>query len=116
MNCFSLSASKIRYLSHVQLLWELIEHWTVARLVLFDNGGYKSYQLVPKFEVIQPRTGVLTVTLGLSRINLELSIVELVAVFEQELVRRSQAGFHAVFHHSGGSWRAGQFLHLKQKT
>ena len=74
-------------LSHIQLLWELVEHRTVARLVLLDNGGYESYQLVPKLEVVQSWAGVFAISFGLSRIHLEFAIVELVAVFEQKLVR-----------------------------
>ena len=46
---------------------------------------------------------------------LELSVVELVAVLEEELVGGAQAGLHTVLHHGAGPWGAGQLLHLHSK-
>ena len=44
--------------------------------------------------------------------DLELSVVQLVAVVEEELVRRPQAVVDAVFHQGAGPGRHGQLLNL----
>ena len=59
------------YICHVKLVWKLIEDGAVAVLVLFNDWRDQSNQLVPEFEVVQPRLCVLTITFGLIGINLE---------------------------------------------
>ena len=44
--------------------------------------------------------------------NLELPVVQFVAVFEEELVRRPEARLHAVLHDGARARRARQFLDL----
>ena len=68
---------------------------------------------MPELQVAKPWTCVLGVSLGLIGIDLELSILEGVAVLREKLVGGSQARLHAVLNHLAGTWRAGQFLDLK---
>lgn len=98
------------HLADVQFLGELVENRAVAVLVLLDDGNYESDQFMPKVYAIQSWTVILGVSLGLVRITLEFSVVQLVRVLEQELICGSQAGLDAVFDHGTGSRRTRQLL------
>ncbi|CAG5083408.1 Protein of unknown function [Cotesia congregata] len=99
-------------LTDVQLLRELIEHRTVAVLVFLYHRDNQRDQLVPEVQGVQDRAVVIRIPLSFVRVHLELPVVQLVAVLEQELVRRPQASFHAVFHHCASSWWTRQLLDL----
>lgn len=93
-----------RELANIQLLRELVEDWSVAVLVLFNDGNNQSDQLVPKIYTIQPRAVIVRIPLRFTRISLVLSSVELVAVFKQELVSGFEASRGAILYHRTGPW------------
>lgn len=50
------------------------------------------------------------------RVRLVLAPIQLVAVVEDVLVGRVEAGLHAVLHHLAGTWGALQLLNLKAEA
>merc|ERR1719400_2272631 len=101
-----------RELSDIQFLGELIEDRPIGVLVLLYHRRYQGDQLVPELKVVESRSCVFCISLRLVWIDLELAVVELVAVFKEELVGGAETSLHTVFHHCAGSRRGGELLHL----
>ena len=75
-------------LTHVEFLGKLVEDWTIRVLIFFYHRSDQSYQLVPELKILQHRSnsfilGFLPILRGL---GLELSVVQFIAVAEEESV------------------------------
>jgi len=98
----------------------LVEDRSVAGQILVYDGRDERDELVPELEARHAARTLVGGVVGLAdragmarvAVRLELSLVELVAVVEEELVGGLEAGHHAVFDDVARPRRRRQVLHL----